>query len=158
MGTHEAYDSAPLLPDSPSPGHFHGRVPMHEVYSQWRHRVEIVACCLAYALVGPSVIMVNNHIIKKLRFPYPMTLSVLGLLTTAIVCTFVLRVLPRLQRLATVPSSSVTDPAATAPQISFRFWLTNMVPIGAAQGITFACGNAAYMYLTITFTQVRPVA
>merc|ERR1712060_110876 len=29
-----------------------------------------------------------------------------------------------------------------------------MVPIGVAQGLTFACGNAAYMYLTITFTQM----
>ena len=29
-----------------------------------------------------------------------------------------------------------------------------MVPIGAAQGLTFAATNAAYMYLTITFTQM----
>ena len=35
----------------------------------WRHRAEVIGCCTAYTLVGPSVIMVNNHIIKTLHFP-----------------------------------------------------------------------------------------
>ena len=93
---------------------------------------------------------------------YPMTLSVLGLVTTAAVCSFVLRIYPHMQRaLIRVPkspppgASSPPEPSFHTPAtISNHFWLTNMVPIGAAQGITFACGNAAYMYLTITFTQV----
>jgi len=38
--------------------------------------------------------------------------------------------------------------------VTLRFWLHNMIPIGAAQGLTFASTNAAYMYLTITFTQM----
>lgn len=91
-----------------------------------------------------------------------MTLSVLGLVTTAAVCSFVLRIYPHMQRaLIRVPkspppgtSSPPEPPFHTPATISNHFWLTNMVPIGAAQGITFACGNAAYMYLTITFTQV----
>ena len=46
------------------------------------------------------------------------------------------------------------DAPRSAAQVTFRFWLHNMVPIGAAQGLTFACSNAAYMYLTITFNQM----
>ena len=92
-----------------------------------------------------------------------MTLSVLGLVTTTAVCSFVLRVYPHMQRaLVRVPkspppgTSSPPEPYFHTPaKISNQFWLTNMVPIGAAQGITFACGNAAYMYLTITFTQAH---
>ena len=42
--------------------------------------------CAAYSLFGPAVIVVNNHIIKGLGFPYPMTLSAIGLCTTATFC------------------------------------------------------------------------
>ena len=52
------------------------------------------------------------------------------------------------------PVGGVHDAPRSAAQVTFRFWLHNMVPIGAAQGLTFACSNAAYMYLTITFNQM----
>ena len=40
-------------------------------------RGKIVVACIAYALVGPSLVMVNNHILKQLHFP-PLILSSIG--------------------------------------------------------------------------------
>jgi len=135
-----------------------------------RRQIETIAICVAYTVVGPSVIVVNNHIIKTLHFPYPLTLSLIGLFTTACCCAFVLRVLPWVLGLYSGLKESEPDKGlgqlATEGQpcggmlpvlhtrFSYRFWFLNMVPIGLAQGVTFACGNAAYMYLTITFTQM----
>lgn len=137
-------------------------------------RAMTVLVCLLYAVVGPTLVLVNNHILKSLHFPFPLFLSALGLVTTSLVCVFMLHVLPRLRRAARkrlVPMgarSTAKEPESPAhalqppgllgdglnADIRFDFWLRNMVPIGAAQGLTFASTNAAYMYLTITFTQV----
>jgi len=137
-------------------------------------RVLTVLVCVLYAVVGPTLVLVNNHILKSLHFPFPLFLSALGLVTTSCVCVFMLHVLPRLRRAVCarwVPMSARSigkepDSPAHALQpsgllgeglnadIGFDFWLRNMVPIGAAQGLTFASTNAAYMYLTITFTQM----
>eukprot|EP00966_Prymnesium_polylepis_P082013 1900067-Prymnesium_polylepis.1 len=152
-------------------------------------RLQIILACIAYALVGPALVMCNNHILKQLHFPYPLILSSIGLVTTAVVCSIILRVCAMItaQRkaaaAATQPTGSpgltggadgdgarrgIEEPltptggelprpalaASGMPSVSFGFWLRNMVPIGAAQGLTFFGTNAAYMYLTITFTQM----
>ena len=130
-------------------------------------RMQACAVCLAYAIVGPTLVLVNNHILKSLNFPFPLFLSALGLMTTSCICAFIIHAGPLLQRQQSPrgkPAEEMTsahdrpeplDPGRrTDGGITFRFWLRNMVPIGAAQGITFASTNAAYMYLTITFTQM----
>ena len=144
-------------------------------------RVQAVVVCTLYAIVGPSLVLVNNHILKSLNFPFPLFLSALGLITTSCVCFFIIRVLPQLKnegrhppptraaplvddviapsadgrRLSGDGSSQIQPSHLPNGGVSLQFWLRNMVPIGAAQGLTFASTNAAYMYLTITFTQVR---
>ena len=150
----------------------------------WQQRVQIIAACSTYAVVGPTLIVVNNHILKHLSFHYPMLVATAGLLTTSAVCATCVQLVPRLTRAAvkaspppTNSSSAAAQPPQPPPspllefdeeepdtpvggvprsaaQVTFRFWLHNMVPIGAAQGLTFACSNAAYMYLTITFNQM----
>ena len=231
----------------------------------------MIAVCAAYSLFGPAVIVVNNHIIKGLGFPYPMTLSAIGLCTTATFCAVAIRVHPQLATPASqLPLSTLGDPPGAAvggaydavsrshnggespgtgrlipsrlqrsnsscsateesemqprcsremrPRCSrdaaercgrdaaeavrtaaarrrrtpfrnaflvcglqdschdeeeeaevryqaargrwrpsYRFWLRSMVPIGVAQAVTFACGNAAYMcLLPPTFTRRPP--
>ena len=154
----------------------------------WQQRVQIIAACSTYAVVGPTLIVVNNHILKHLSFHYPMLVATAGLLTTSAVCATCVQLVPRLTRAAVkasppptnsssaaaalpplpppspllefdeeepdTPVGGVHDAPRSAAQVTFRFWLHNMVPIGAAQGLTFACSNAAYMYLTITFNQM----
>jgi len=139
-------------------------------------RVQAVLVCSAYAIVGPSLVLVNNHILKSFNFPFPLFLSALGLVTTSCVCVFIIHVLPWLRvkslgRPSPAPRLPVPSPdRLSSPRLStdgsdrgdsrwpgginFRFWVRNMIPIGAAQGLTFASTNAAYMYLTITFTQM----
>ena len=137
-------------------------------------RVQVVLVCALYAIVGPSLVLINNHILKQFNFPFPLFLSALGLITTSCVCIFIIHVLPRIRRRylglpaprTPVPSAEglssprlseergTSSEAVGAGGITFKFWLRNMVPIGAAQGLTFASTNAAYMYLTITFTQM----
>jgi len=201
-----------------SGGRLHGRTlfgtDLGSAASSCSGRLEVIAVCAAYSLFGPAVIVVNNHIIKGLGFPYPMTLSAIGLCTTATFCAVAIRVHPQLATPASrLPLSTLGDPPGAAVggaydavsrshnggespgtgrlipsrfqrynsscsatedschdeeeeaevryqaergrwRPSYRFWLRNMVPIGVAQAVTFACGNAAYMYLTITFTQM----
>jgi len=145
-----------------------------------QHQLQVVSCCATYALVGPALVLVNARILNELHFPFPLFLSALGQLVTSAYCASVIHLLPRLQRLwlrwappriaATVtPRSSIEPVPLASPKspgavdagggggfgsITLHFWLWNMIPIGAAQGITFASTNAAYMYLTITFTQM----
>mmetsp|Transcript_9150 Transcript_9150/g.29271 ORF Transcript_9150/g.29271 Transcript_9150/m.29271 type:complete len:318 (-) Transcript_9150:113-1066(-) len=113
-----------------------------------------------------------------------MILSAIGLFTTACFCTILMHTFPsiatradaapvpvRLDRSGIIsPNVAATGPDSgdSSPVIAVRahspvterwrptwsFWLHNMAPIGVMQGITFACGNAAYMHLTITFTQM----
>ena len=248
-----------------SGGRLHGRTlfgtDLGSAASSCSGRLEVIAVCAAYSLFGPAVIVVNNHIIKGLGFPYPMTLSAIGLCTTATFCAVAIRVHPQLATPASqLPLSTLGDPPGAAvggaydavsrshnggespgtgrlipsrlqrsnsscsateesemqprcgresgrdaaemrprdaaemqprqsgrlPQggggtpfrneflvcglqdschdeeeeaevryqaargrwrPSYRFWLRSMVPIGVAQAVTFACGNAAYMCL-----------
>lgn len=160
------------------PSHDRHAVPMS---SRAALRVQIILVCLLYAVVGPALVLVNNHILKSLSFPFPLFLSSLGLVTTSLVCAIMLHVVPRLGRSSRAAASSPragadmpsptdggaalarADRASTEREtsvsigpggVTFAFWLRNMIPIGAAQGLTFASTNAAYMYLTITFTQI----
>jgi hypothetical protein len=147
----------------------------------WR-RLEIVTVCVAYGIFGPAVIVVNNHIVKDLTFPYPMILSAIGLFSTSCFCTAFIHAVPdiatradalpvpvRLDRSGMMspdvpltnvgedspPTASKTrSPVPDRWRPSWTFWFYNMAPIGVMQGVTFACGNAAYMHLTITLTQM----
>ena len=41
--------------------------------------------------------LINNHILKTLSFPFPLFLSAIGLITTSVICAFIVHVVPRLQ-------------------------------------------------------------
>ena len=75
----------------------HGGASSH-LSSKAQARALIVTTCCLYAVVGPALVLINNHILKSLNFPFPLFLSALGLMTTSCVCAFMLHVLPRLQR------------------------------------------------------------
>ena len=62
-------------------------------------QIKVLICCSAYALVGPTLVLVNAHILNKLNFPYPLLLSALGQFVTSVYCACVIHVLPRLQHL-----------------------------------------------------------
>jgi hypothetical protein len=102
--------------------------------------LNIVVVCLVYMVVGPTLILTNKYILNDLSFQYPMFLSGLGMLTTAIVANIAVHCAG-----VKLPQSSV---------VTRSFWYTKILPVGAFTALCFTFGNAAYMYLTVAFIQM----
>ena len=45
--------------------------------------------CIVYLCIGPGLILLNQHILKALNFPFPMFLSGLGVLASGILAQIV---------------------------------------------------------------------
>lgn len=96
--------------------------------------------CAVYLLIGPTLIVVNRHILKELHFNYPMCLSGLGLLFTTFVCVL-------LVQLGWVELEH-------RERITPAFALKNLLPVGAAMACTLSFGNAVYLYLPVGYIQM----
>ena len=105
-----------------------------------RRAASVAAACLLYLSIGPSLIIVNRAILKDRAFNYPMAVSGLGLLCSTAV-SFTL-----------VHCRCVRREHANA--ITLKFYVYNLLPIGAALATTLAAGNAVYMYLPVGFIQM----
>ena len=134
--------------------------------------------CLVYLLVGPALILVNKKIMKvcscmlspelplasargaqllppslrlSLRpptratqdvgFAYPMMVSGLGQLSSAICSALAIKVF-RVQ------------PLTCVAQVTWPFYLRNMMVVGGATAASLCFGNAGYLYLTVSFVQI----
>lgn len=105
-----------------------------------RRAASVAAACLLYLSIGPSLIIVNRAILKDRAFNYPMAVSGLGLLcSTAVSVTL-------------IHCRCVRREHANA--ITLKFYVYNLLPIGAALATTLAAGNAVYMYLPVGFIQM----
>ena len=96
--------------------------------------------CAVYLLIGPTLIVVNRHIMKELHFNYPMCLSGLGLLFTTVVCVIIVQ-------LGWVELKH-------RERITPAFALKNLLPVGAAMACTLSFGNAVYLYLPVGYIQM----
>ena len=106
----------------------------------WAEVLYALGACMLYLLIGPSLILVNRTLLKEKRFNYPMAVSSLGLLFSSAV-SFVL-VWCKCVRLE------------QRELVDTRFFLRNLLPIGAAMACTLATGNAVYLYLPVSFIQM----
>ena len=97
--------------------------------------------CLIYLLVGPALIIVNKKILKDVGFGYPMMVSGLGQLSSA-VCSFLFI---RVFKLTTL---------TCAAQVTWPFYLRNMMVVGGATAASLCFGNAGYLFLSISFVQI----
>lgn len=100
-----------------------------------------VVACLVYLTVGPTLILVNRHILKEVGFNFPMALSGLGLVGASLSSVVLMKV------------CRVVEPRQSH-LITPRFVLLNLAPIGAAMSATLACGNAVYLFLPVGFIQM----
>jgi len=100
-----------------------------------------ILACAGYLLVGPTLILVNRHILKVVGFNYPMALSGLGLVGASLSATFLVHVVGAVQLERT-------------ELVTRRFVALNLAPIGLAMAATLACGNAVYLYLPVGFIQM----
>jgi len=96
----------------------------------------------AFMVVGPALMLLNKHIMQELLFDCPLTLSSLGLCTSAICVRFA------------VACGAASVRPETLTVVAGRDWYLKALPIGACKAITLATGNASYLYLGLGFMQM----
>lgn len=101
---------------------------------------QAIAICVAYVTVGLALILLNQYILKELNFPYPMFLSGLGVLASAICAKVLVRLgYARLSR---------------KEEVEGRLWYQRVLPVGFASAATLAFGNMVYLLLDVGFIQM----
>jgi hypothetical protein len=103
---------------------------------------KVLAVCATYMMVGPSLILLNKEIMQTLHFDLPLTISCMGLLTTAIV----IRSLVALGVCEIRPE--------TYEALAGTGWYKSVLPIALAKAATLATGNAVYLHLGLGFIQM----
>lgn len=98
-----------------------------------------VGACLAWMGVSSGLILVNKYIMSTDNFHYPMALSGLGMLFSSFASFVVCRVLKWVE---------------PKRQLTWRFWLTRILPVGLFMALTLHFGNVVYLYLTVSFIQM----
>lgn len=99
---------------------------------------EGVFWCVLFFILGPTLIFVNNHILNRVQYKYPIVFSSLGIWGTATVCHI-------LEHLGMIKIQRKMAP---------RFWLIRILPLGLLSAATIATGNSVYLYLSVSFTQM----
>lgn len=97
-------------------------------------------CIAAYLFTGPALILTNKKLLKDAGFGYPMMVSGLGQASSAVGAVLYFKVL-RLQQLEHT-------------NLTWPFYLRNMMAVGGATAASLCFGNAGYMYLTVSFVQI----
>jgi len=105
--------------------------------------VGLVLCTISmFMIIGPALMMLNKHIMQEMHFPYPLSLSGLGLLAS--ICF----------SRAAVGLGYATVRPESLEVVSGTRWLKTALPIGACKAVTLATGNSAYLYLGLGFIQM----
>eukprot|EP01059_Diplonema_ambulator_P020917 TRINITY_DN3487_c0_g1_i1.p1 TRINITY_DN3487_c0_g1~~TRINITY_DN3487_c0_g1_i1.p1 ORF type:complete len:329 (+),score=79.70 TRINITY_DN3487_c0_g1_i1:124-1110(+) len=94
-----------------------------------------------YIIVGPSLIVLNKHILHDLGFGYPVTLSSLGQVFIALAVWMLVK----------------TGHASISPeaweQVSGNGWISCFL-VGLFKALTLSFGNAVYLHLNMGYIQM----
>jgi len=93
-----------------------------------------------FMMMGPALILLNQHILKGLHFPYPMFLSGLGVAASGLLAHIVVKL------------GFVT--LTKKEQIEGNLWYRRVMPVGMAHASTLAFGNTVYLFLDVGFIQM----
>mmetsp|Transcript_111198 Transcript_111198/g.192797 ORF Transcript_111198/g.192797 Transcript_111198/m.192797 type:complete len:372 (+) Transcript_111198:96-1211(+) len=104
--------------------------------------VSVAAICGIFMVTGPTLVMLNKYIMQGLGFDYPLSLSCLGLLTSAVCIR------------CAVCLGFATVRAESLDVVSGRDWFRIALPIALCKAVTLAAGNAAYLHLGLGFIQM----
>jgi len=115
-----------------------------KIVTAWR--VIPILACVMYLIVGPAAMVVNNDIMNSLHFPYPLTISALGVGSSALVARIA----------ALLGLAQIRD--QTAKFLCSSQWCRCILPLGASYAVTLATGNAVYLVLGIGFIQMLKAA
>jgi len=94
----------------------------------------------AFSLSGPLLIMSNKHVLSDIGFAFPLSLSFLTLSFSWAVCWMAIRV-------------GFVD-FKHKDMVDRKFYMTNILPIGALSAGTIVLGMASYLFLTVSFVQM----
>ena len=94
--------------------------------------------CGLFFLLGPALILLNNHILNRAHFRHPILVSSLGMFGAVCVCQ-----LGRLFGIFDIKKN-----------ISINFWWSRVLPIGLLSAATMGTGNSVYLHLSVSFTQM----
>jgi len=94
----------------------------------------------AFSLSGPLLIMSNKHVLSDVGFAFPLSLSFLTLTFSWAVCWVAIRL-------------GVVD-FKHKDMVDRKFYVTNILPIGALSAGTIVLGMASYLFLTVSFVQM----
>lgn len=93
-----------------------------------------------FMLIGPSLIMVNQYILKTLHFPYPIFLSGLGVVASGLTAKLIVQLgYVKIQR---------------TEAIEGWLWYKRVLPVGLSTAATLSFGNIVYLYLDVGFIQM----
>ena len=106
-----------------------------------RGTLAAVVACVLYMLTGPALIVTNRHIMKEFDFAFPSALSSLGQLSSALVAWTLVHV-------------TKTIKLEHRHRITWRFYCMRILPVGLFTAITFRCGNAVYLHLSVSLIQM----
>ena len=95
--------------------------------------------CTVYMLVGPLLIMSNKYLLTTGQFHYPILLTAMHQLASALGSAFLVR------GLGVVP---------LAHDVTWRVWRTNIFAVGLMTTAALCTGNGSYLYLTVAFVEI----
>lgn len=109
--------------------------------SRLRQALEFVVGIGGFMSAGPTLILMNNQVLKDTSFKYPIALSSVGVAFAGLTSRLLLY------------SGLIVF---TKPELrtSWSFYLRSTLPISALSALTLALGNASYIYLSVTMCQM----
>ena len=135
----------------------------------------LTAASVAYMVVSTGLILINKRIMHDDGFHYPMALSSLGMSFSAIVSFVLCQVIlgttcippsvmkfdrkrrctqPLRASSACIQVLGLTDRKSN---ISLRFYLVQILPVGLPMALSLQFGNTAYLYLSVSFVEMLKV-
>lgn len=94
--------------------------------------------CGLLFMVGPAIILLNNHVLNNVGYKYPIFFSSLGISSVAVL----------------THSAEWLGWIKIERTVTSRFWWTRILPIGLVSAATIATGNSVYLHLSVSFTQI----
>ncbi|EGD82822.1 hypothetical protein PTSG_03472 [Salpingoeca rosetta] len=99
-----------------------------------------VFACTLFMILGPAVTVINKYLVRDLNFRFPVTVGTAGTLAATLLTHMIVHV-----RKMELPH---------AQTVTSEFYLWRVMPVGLFGALSICFGNAALLYLSMSFIQV----